>query len=1418
MPPQYNSSDEEEEGGDANDDGFPNMPDDDEAEEEAPSQPQFGNDDDEFAHDEDEGDGAPEAVYDSEDEKELTVGRDARDIANDRMDAKIFEKADKEAAERDELDKIDPEGLGDDFEASQWLPPSVKEAYRYKAHHMFKGGEGSILQTDVCTDANLSASACLYFLFVKECAKLMFWMTILSIPLLAMAYFGDRTPELDRDPMGLYQFTLGNVGYDRESPDFAMKSACNTTIPTNVNGTCIHVASIELAASDAANILSACEFLQGVLFLLFIHKIRKKTTKLMDDHEVGEVTVRDYSIMVTGLPPDITTTDLLIHFNKLYPLDCPDYRGRPSVKGAHKVKHIENSQQSLYMNSWIADISLHKNIGRFISAFNEQDVLMKELMKQRARMKMYGTNTPHAKGPKPGKYFKAEQEMMRLAQQLDQMADKVFHKDFKLNPEAEPTDLEVGEVHESKIIDRIQAEVSCAFVTFQYTESMARCVEDYAFYEIFPLKYLYQPAALKIHGQRVKVIHAPEPDELIWENIEVRWWDHEIRKSITVFIAFIAILISFAIIVQAAIYKDKFAANVPRLASCSTDIPNLYMQNDTISSEYSPWSIAGEASTVKLARPPIGNGVGERTVLDAECAAVTGSAKFFYGVQAENGDYTTPVGNYNTTACKMRNLDTDSYDDLTICPSITGHRSHWEGQFCPCFDMESQEKCHSIDCSLTDIDGSTTNINCVEFTASTMGSCYCFDYLLNLVKNTPAAELLSVIDSLNGHVCEDFLIAYSASSGLTYGTSVLVVIVNAVILAILKNLTKFEHHNNFAEERASYLSKVAVALYCSLCLVVLIAYGKIDEMPEFLKEWSIFQGPYDDFSAAWYSDVGLFLVFTFVIQASTPMTIEYLNYYVVYPLNRFIHFGALESQNSYKFACQAEVNAMICGPVFDPTEGQAQLLALFFCSMTFATGIPLLLFFTFFFFFLIFRANKILLMRFFQKPPHGGDGSMKVCLKFLPFAGLMRLGFAIWMLGNENVLEAQGLSASSLGSVSAGGVSISAGDDDGGVGTDFAGAAASGLLGEQKGIFGILIARSVRPNVVPLLVLMVLMIVGFLMEFFWKFLPVFWVIKVVKCILSVFKRSKKAKVHSELSSKKVSRKNAETGEEEEEIITESTVFLNPFEIHNLGHPLRQEQAPFTDDYISYCWDMVEEEHRMETIWCCRAASVDHGDFLTDDDRVQNWQIVQDGQYMVKIKPWNRTTTHNGVIRRKGDKKRTFEIMDETGASSYELDRVPRYSLTMKALEEAVILHETLAANPEEDDIIHDEHQDADGNTQLVPRLTVKPSVVNSYNHHKARLKVEKMGQEDWELDGNGGFDEEYKRVAMKKAKKTSFELNNTAADAYHSHNVEEEWSEGSGEEDEDDDEEGEDEEEEEEEEGEGEEEGEEEEAAAEEEY
>ena len=139
-------------------------------------------------------------------------------------------------------------------------------------------------------------------------------------------------------------FSLGNIGYDKESPTFLADSACINAVPTNVNGTCIHVASLEFTATDASNILTACELLQIIIFLLFVRRLHKKSKKLMKDNENDECTVRDYSIMVTHLPVDITPTDLLIHFNK-WQLGEKDWLGRPRVAGAKKVQSVENSMQ-----------------------------------------------------------------------------------------------------------------------------------------------------------------------------------------------------------------------------------------------------------------------------------------------------------------------------------------------------------------------------------------------------------------------------------------------------------------------------------------------------------------------------------------------------------------------------------------------------------------------------------------------------------------------------------------------------------------------------------------------------------------------------------------------------------------------------------------------------------------------------------------------------------------------------------------------------------------------------------------------------------------------------------------------------------------------------------------------------------------
>lgn len=62
------------------------------------------------------------------------------------------------------------------------------------------------------------------------------------------------------------------------------------------------------------------------------------------------------------------------------------------------------------------------------------------------------------------------------------------------------------------------------FIIFEYNESFARCLDDYAHLDKFPVslvKNLIAPHQLRLNGRLLNVCRAPEPDQIIWENLEV---------------------------------------------------------------------------------------------------------------------------------------------------------------------------------------------------------------------------------------------------------------------------------------------------------------------------------------------------------------------------------------------------------------------------------------------------------------------------------------------------------------------------------------------------------------------------------------------------------------------------------------------------------------------------------------------------------------------------------------------------------------------------------------------------------------------------------------------------------------------------------------------------------------------------------
>ena len=60
---------------------------------------------------------------------------------------------------------------------------------------------------------------------------------------------------------------------------------------------------------------------------------------------------------------------------------------------------------------------------------------------------------------------------------------------------------------------------------------------------------------MKFKGHRLRVEEAPEPDEVVWENMEVSELSRFLRQIPGALLSTIFLIVSFAIIVQVIIYR-----------------------------------------------------------------------------------------------------------------------------------------------------------------------------------------------------------------------------------------------------------------------------------------------------------------------------------------------------------------------------------------------------------------------------------------------------------------------------------------------------------------------------------------------------------------------------------------------------------------------------------------------------------------------------------------------------------------------------------------------------------------------------------------------------------------------------------------------------------------------------------------------
>ena len=306
-----------------------------------------------------------------------------------------------------------------------------------------------------------------------------------------------------------------------------------------------------------------------------------------------------------------------------------------------------------------------------------------------------------------------------------------------------------GEAEKMKLSH--EEECVTAFVIFNHEESLMRCLEDYFFSTSTFNRRFVQPTPLKFRGKfAIKVTPAPEPSNVIWENLETETSDKFKRRAIGGCITFFLLIICVAIIAIAQGKKIDFANSAPKFSFCNKEIPANHFHSYNISADISP--LLHDKSKDKLC---------------------DGASFFLVYTNANETiqSLTTPkpsiiidpnvlLVNKCTSACV-------NPSDTTLCPTLEcRHAQKLVG--------------NSNNNTKTTCTSSTT-----AYKLNTIVGCFCTQSLVYQIGQLGYVKAIEYMSQNERGLCGDFVINYALAQALTIGASMLVPIVNVILKSVL---------------------------------------------------------------------------------------------------------------------------------------------------------------------------------------------------------------------------------------------------------------------------------------------------------------------------------------------------------------------------------------------------------------------------------------------------------------------------------------------------------------------------------------------------------------------------------------------------------------------------------------------------------
>jgi hypothetical protein len=276
-----------------------------------------------------------------------------------------------------------------------------------------------------------------------------------------------------------------------------------------------------------------------------------------------------------------------------------------------------------------------------------------------------------------------------------------------------------------------------AYVVFNNAESVQRCLNDYhgsGSMLALGANWLQAPP-LRFRGtQRLVVERAPDPSSIIWESIELPWWNRLARRTTVNLLLGALLAASFICIILAQAQQARFRSTVPALSFCNTVLPGIAF-NVSVTS-------AGELAPGAVLPPdPV-------LVRDYTLSCPQGSD--WYSLHWESGDS-------NKLAVTGRTLSTPNCLNECVKPDTT-------------------EKCN-----MPAYNGET-----VTYPLSTVVGCYCTAKLRAEISSKGIFTGAQSLVTKEGDLCGTLAVNYVTNQLMTITASLVVVSINTLLKLILQ--------------------------------------------------------------------------------------------------------------------------------------------------------------------------------------------------------------------------------------------------------------------------------------------------------------------------------------------------------------------------------------------------------------------------------------------------------------------------------------------------------------------------------------------------------------------------------------------------------------------------------------------------------